>query len=1468
MDSVYTRSGTRRFGDDYQDIVALETIVDFLEHKYQYQYILVEATSKGSLDDVVSVKKDGSFELKQVKFSGYPDTEGDAWTWEKLTEKDYGEKSLIEKWASSFELVKKQGKIFKASVESNRRSDEIQGTLDRDNHVILDKITDTTIKNKIIEQIGGEERAKEFFSIFCFNLNRPNLSELEASVKKRFFGMGVTQNGWMNLKDELRSWVREKNKPLPEGRITYEIIKKAVNWLELKQLNEKFPVPSDFVVPSEKFHEQLLKDLKTSETGCIVITAPPGMGKSTYLSFLYNYLDSIELPVIRHHYYISEQDRTVGRSKPEAVAESMMSEIKSKYPDFLGDLQDKNVDFEVFSSWLDSLGKEFRKKEKSLIIIIDGLDHAWREKQSFSELADFFEHIFPTPKGVVVIIGTQPIDDQKVPPRLLQAAPREKWRQLPPLDLKALRKWIVNYESKISLPKENEIRNNILDNFAEALHKKSGGLPLYLHYAMKKIQEQELEINLHTIEGLPECPHDGVTGYYKMLLQSLCDEGRQILYLLATCPLPWNQNRIVECLEPKIPNTSQIIKSVRETRYLMKEDICGLTLFHNSLYVFLKEQPDYSTYSSTLRPLVLSWLDKKAPEYIRWQYLWLMKAENGDEEPLIMGPNRKWVVEAISKSFPRNGVSQILSRSALAALRKKNMVRVVEIGFLLDYYNSVFDFQSESIDNLFFAQLATNDDTSFTAFICSNILVRTHKQLLHFSECNKEKQALVKDCYNELYERQRGNRYESYREDHLRWRSLINSFLGTAALLEDINLTSFVERLIKAESEGIPDALDIFCQALRKNRKSSGFRELLKLSMPQKDLSAVLRHAILLSFEEGFDLSNEVLSNSTHPFAAIYASTRGLSKYSIGSIEFPSTSLFDLIETNPYSKNDELAQTFYDLFFIFAANCLWHDSKRNDEWIEQVNNWWIKEFITLLNEAAKELPQLINNPSKLSFDWLYGEVNSLRRPTWLEDRHNVVYGECAEKAVNQIALDLFTIIAATGKKSEITKAELENAFSTQYFDPWTWIDMLVSLGRNWLSKETLNWVKSELELRINSSIKPFSERAINYSRLAALFALHRNKEFAKAFVEKAADNLLAHGYHKDITLFLVLDALEFCYNAKVPETKNWLMQTIPAILWVTEFTDGDETRYLPKELGDIISKYEPNILPSLYDWLIEQEDYDNANALIHSFIENADLSDPINKAIAQTAIDEKSLLLLHERSKTENDAKIILSSIIKVVGESAISKANKKKEEEFSKSDHDNFKNEDLPNPGSFPPEKFKEYLMAAKSKIYFSNYLEKWIGYWKDTSQNILAYNSIKKEVDKGTVLKEYDSLFDLSFSVVGKEEAYHWLAKAQIEQYGWDSFTSRDAIVKRWETIKRHYANRWFEFIKDTLEPMFSERWKFVSAHIFARLIEYCFYMQETELAKAISMQAVISARELVSPTLLPKPKWVEENEPIEQA
>ena len=78
--SNYTRSGVRRAGDDYQDIIALVWLVEGLEHPERYKRVRVEADDFGFLEDVVALRADDVVVAKQVKFSAHPRRGSVYWT--------------------------------------------------------------------------------------------------------------------------------------------------------------------------------------------------------------------------------------------------------------------------------------------------------------------------------------------------------------------------------------------------------------------------------------------------------------------------------------------------------------------------------------------------------------------------------------------------------------------------------------------------------------------------------------------------------------------------------------------------------------------------------------------------------------------------------------------------------------------------------------------------------------------------------------------------------------------------------------------------------------------------------------------------------------------------------------------------------------------------------------------------------------------------------------------------------------------------------------------------------------------------------------------------------------------------------------------------------------------------------------------------------------------------------------------
>jgi len=1010
----------------------------------------------------------------------------------------------------------------------------------------------------------------------------------------------------------------------------------------------------------------------------------------------------------------------------------------------------------------------------------------------------------------------------------------------------------------MKLPSEPERKNNVLDLIAGEFYAKSKGHPLYLHYSIKSILERGLELNSSNIKGLPDLPQD-LSEYYSAVQTGLPELAIQILHLFSITPFVWTQEGILECLEPIIPDSSRVVESIRNISYLLKKEGNTLTIFHNSLMEFLLTHSEHVTYSNRLRPLLLKWLEEKASDYLRESYLWLINAEGGNEDPLVDGPTRDWVVNSISK--PLLGVSEILTRSAICALKKGKLDRFVTITFLRNYYDYAKDFRSYEFDNLFYTQLNVNNDPYFLESSISFLIDKTNKQLRFIAEMNVENQPLVKKCLDELTERLRGNRFSLYEEDIS---TAFVSFLQVAAICDDLDLQDLVDKLLDERFQNNkPHPISVLSNSMRVYNRAGPILNLLKANLPAEIFYIVLKDAILLSFEEGFDLTQEVLKNRSNPFAAIYGYLLNLPNFSIDSITFPSFSLHSMRESEKYFKKNEIMQTFYNIFFAFLSNHLWDKEEENSNWIATTPlDMWPTNLVEEMNDATKELAQLIKSKGEFHLDWLYDKFSSIRRPTWPEGRNDIIYGECAETTLNKSALDIFIIFSKIGKNHNIEIEELEKAFLSSYCSPWNWLEEYTSRRRRLLSDDCLTFVGSSLEAEVKSSIELFSDRAKKYNQLAKLFTIHDSKDEARTYLSKVAENLLTYGDHKDVLLFGIFDIMEACYDVNIPEAKNWLKKIIPAITYVNQYTDGDETNHLPSELGEFLAKYEPKMATNYYRWLQNEEQYHYALDTFNSFLKYADLENPVVESIAKTAVDNESILILSKRkSEGTKGAGNVLSAIEKLLGEGAIEKITQKQGDN-KRNDETLFRaRKELPNPSEYPPERFEDYLTDAEEIGYFSNSVERWIAYWRNTSHKEQAYSSILQAIKKGTTLRGYDSLFDFSLSLRGRQEAYQWLVKANIEEYGWNLYwTRKEKAINRWNIVKNIYPDKWFDFIIDSLEPLIKKRWGY-STDSFVRLVEYCFYMEKPELAKKIANQAVDSTLELVSPLELPEPEWLED-------
>ncbi len=690
--SPITRSGARRLGDEYQDLIALEVLVDWLEHSERYEWVQVEADDAGALDDVVARKHDGTNIYRQGKFAVHPDNIGDPWTWERFLKQETGARgkklsSLLQDWATSLQHLSAPRQPVVAELYSNRDAAyEIRQASRQDDGTLLDFARlPIEAREEITAQLGGEESALLFFQHFHFLFNRPHLPEMEDGLRRRFFNLGGTHRGWLSLKAELRSWVCYRNQPPPDGYIRLADVRRAALWEELEGLAQEYAIPDDYVPPQD-FLRDFARKVLQHRTHCIVLSGSPGIGKSTFISYLHAGFRAKHIPVVRHHYDLGTSDHASGfRLDHLRAAKSLMHDLVRDHARALGSLVNKNPQPEDLRQWLAACGSYYAREGKALIILVDGLDHVWRERRSIEELTRLLEYLLPPPDGVVVVFATQPVDDRQLAPILLRHAPRNGWVQLPQLDQSAVEQWVRNHVSDFPAQAGQLHAAVFIDRMAAALYRKGHGHPLYLRYTLRTIQERNLAFTEETIEALPGCPHEGITMYYTELWRALPEGSRAIMHLLTATQFPWSSQGIIACLDPQRQQIAQVRDDLQQVAHLLVHDDLGQHPFHGSIFAFVTQLAEHQDYRIPYLQKALLWLQQEAPDYWRWAYTWQVEAALGNDAPLYQGPDRGWVVDALAARRPSRDTIGLLRSSMETALHHADLPRLVELGLLHDY---------------------------------------------------------------------------------------------------------------------------------------------------------------------------------------------------------------------------------------------------------------------------------------------------------------------------------------------------------------------------------------------------------------------------------------------------------------------------------------------------------------------------------------------------------------------------------------------------------------------------------------------------------------------------------------------------------------------------------------------------------------------------------------------------------------
>lgn len=1490
--SSITRSGTRRLGDEFQDLLALEVCVDWLEHARRYDWIQVEADNAKALDDVVARRRNGTTLYCQSKFAVHPDDRDNLWTWETLLKQDMGANgplsSLLQDWAKSLQHIMASGEPVDAALHSNREAAyEIRQAFRQDDGTLIDfAMLPSAVQEKIVVQLESTEMAQHFFQHFHFLFNRPHLEDLEGILWRKFSQLGGTREGWLSLKNELRSWVCHRYEPPPDGHIRLADIQRAALWYELKGLTQEYAIPNDYV-PPKAFLQTFEQLVLGKSTNCIVLAGSPGIGKSTFMSYLYKRFLKKKIPAVRHHYYLNTSESTSGlRLEHLKAAESLMHDLARNHADAVGSLLNHNPRPQDLPAWLTACGRYYAQQGKALIILIDGLDHVWRERKSLDELIRLLEYLLPPSDGILIVCATQPVDESRLPPLLLRHAPPEQWQYLPLLDLPAIEQWVHKHIRDFPLQTRQLQSAFFSTRLAEALYEKGHGHPLHLRYTLRAIQERNLAFTEQTIATLPGCPHKGIIGYYEELWRELPEGSREIMHLLARTQFSWPKQGITTCLDPHNQNTARIREDLRQVTHLLIHDALGLRPFHSSIFTFVTQLPEHQIYSSQHLQKTRRWLHQDAPTPWQWAYTWKIEVMLGNEEALYQGPSRQWAIEALALRRPSNDILELLHLSMESALRRADLSRLIELGLLHDYSGRACNDYSDVREQLFYVQLQLEDDPDLCAWVSNDLDDLTDGELLLLAEyaINQADLQVFDRCRDLLEERGVNGRQRVAAGSHPSWQQLWTPLIALLAMdhtLQSVNgmLRWAFQYRAKGQAQ---EMLSLYSVHLRAWQKIDQLRTLFAFPVEGQQASqsssakgttitleeAFLfrRHAVFLALEEGLELDETlVLQIGNDPFVALYATIQGFSQYQPAIFPLPDTHLLHLQWYQIYDRSFELRELFYQAFFGFLANHLFRGGERNGVWLNMPGpHTWPMRFLQELNTCAAIAAAGIQASSPMTFGAFFASLNRTPPPGFHEDdrfeednRTATEYYKAACDAAIEIGLDLVILAGAQGSAPVLTQQDLIQAWPSSYCEVDSFLQDIATRRRHILDDTAVQWVIDNQTTFMQTTILPCTDRARRWALLGTLAILHTKREIARRCVMACADHLLGHGYHKDVLFYNTLDAIQRYAKAVSLEAEqatiwSWLSQLAPAIATVRDYTDGDETRDLPVQLADTLALAAPEKLPAYYHWQCNRGDHQQALSTLHAFLEHNDLSDPIAQALALSAIDSQSLNIIAQRAAQENSgAQTILARQQLYLGSEAFNQENMREGRQgvFELQKKVEF------DPAIYPPDAFDTFLRSGAGS------LSTWVEYWVANGKKREIYQVLVDADQRGIDIAGcYQRLFTLTRGLYGKEKAYPWLIKAHFLGNGWNWYISRqNEVEQRWQIIKQSYPNKWLDFLTQTV--LQTPLWRSSSfSHMeFRYLLEYCLYMGQLELARSLVDQMVQRSLELVSMLPLLAPEWI---------
>ena len=1181
MTKANKKGSSRRKGDEYQDLTALRLVLESYISRKSFE-IFLEYEHAGNLDDVV-LFQGTEISACQVKYAVNPLD-----VYESSDFINLDSRVSFKKFSDSWNTVREKfpEHSLTACLFSNRALDPaLVKLLTHDGafkpEVIEDrKRGDAKELRSLLKSASGLDSAsfRKFLKAFRFHVRQPTLEDLEQYIKTVLLDkeLGLSNTAiFFDLKEAVKNHAIFSRDP-----ITPEWVDRLLQRFQSNLLvPQVFPVDHEHFVERRFLSDQMDKALPKADGGYLVVTGLPGSGKSTSLTEYFNGLDSSKYKVLRYYCFVGVNDNAQKmRVKAESLRTNLLNEFQEKYPSIL----ERRFDYseQNFYECLNTLGRFFVEQGKRFVIFLDGLDHAERFGR---EVTDTVISTLPpdVPKGVAFVVSTQELHNW---PHFLKRAKEcpETHIRMPLFSRSETQDYLENKRQIPSLSNAD-----ITD-----IHRKCGGLPLYLQYAAEVILSAEAVSD--AIDSLAPATDGDIWNYYHLLWQELDHAGashaRHLCGVMACLRFSLNRGEL-HSIQRSL-SRPQFEDAYKLASHLLRYSENRLSVFHNSFREFVISQLD-DDWLKEIRKNIADFLKKNkgSPKWFRhvFEYCYELR----DYAYVLEEVNADFVDRALLSYRPSEEILDAMDWAVESAFKARDTVELSRIGSLK--YRTQERLESY-LDRTLLADaliaLGREQDVISFAYSpeanCWMVDSRTSLAVIpaladigkrelgrqFFGAFMDEFEDVDHYGGEELHSQVTGTArclgiYSESPTCSLRWLSGFEFTPGTLEIADSYapgyapHLSAYIDALVQFEHKEKWNRL----RRVKKIFPNTLVRYLLIRALARHGLLEDLRTAVTEYVEQESPCGNVEL--------AFYAAKAGIPASEVsaiaGVVEAPKTN-----RGGSLRWKDPVLRHYAYSFVVLA----YEDNETSYANLCQTvgisQTLWTSALRHLL-KACRCIAMSFRNDTD---DWYADACESVDLLVHAEQGK----GERIFELID-IVRDLlpFTIGLLTEEVRKRFPDKLDS-----------WVEKLASLQDSflWNTHFGFNEYNQDYEFELNlwdtlaensttqtrlasilescaatyeeSTMLKGGNRSNHFMRLAAIMAKCGMREDAEKWLSYGVHSSLIYGYHKDITLSYLIDILKLV-NKRYPEKAlERCARVLRMVDWMPHLTDGRETKWFPE----------------------------------------------------------------------------------------------------------------------------------------------------------------------------------------------------------------------------------------------------------------------------------------------------------------